>query len=52
MNSLWPRAILTALCIGIAASVGAQDYPVKPIRAIVPFAAGGGVDIAARSVGH
>jgi len=50
LNSL--RAALGHALIGIATVASAQDYPTKPIRAIVPFAAGGGVDIAARSVGQ
>ena len=33
------------------ASTTAQDYPVRPIRIIVPFTAGAGVDIVARAVG-
>jgi tripartite-type tricarboxylate transporter receptor subunit TctC len=44
------------LCAGIvaSASVYAQTagYPSRPIRLIVPFAAGGGLEITARSIGQ
>ena len=44
---------LVAACIAIAAPLAAaQDYPNKPIHVIVPYAAGGGVDLLARLVGQ
>lgn len=41
----WLAAV--ALALGVAAA-NAQGYPAKPIRLIVPFPAGGGVDAVAR----
>jgi len=36
----------------LASSVGAQDYPTKPITFVVPFAAGSATDQLARSLGQ
>ncbi len=45
--TFYAGVMLMAAC----ASTTAQDYPVRPIRIIVPFTAGAGVDIVARAVG-
>jgi len=45
-------AVLLALAFaGAATAVHAQDYPTRPIRLIVPFAAGGAADATARIIG-
>jgi len=41
--------LLAALCLSVSGAV-AQDYPTKPITLIVPFPAGGGVDVIGRIV--
>jgi len=45
------RTLAAALLAVIAGTAGAQTYPNKPIRIIVPYAAGGTSDILARQIG-
>ncbi len=45
------RRLLTVLCgVFLAGVLFAQDYPIKPVRIIVPFATGGPADVYARAV--
>src|SRR5262249_43869378 len=45
------QTCLSALCMLLgAASAHAQDYPNQTVKLVVPFVAGGGVDVVARIV--
>jgi len=51
MRGVWRRTFLAA-CAAVlfSGSAGAQDYPSRPVKIIVPFPAGGSNDIIARIV--
>lgn len=46
------RLLLTMLLSGIGSLALGQTYPDRPIRVIVPFAPGGGLEITARLIGQ
>ncbi|HYK13618.1 MAG TPA: tripartite tricarboxylate transporter substrate binding protein [Burkholderiales bacterium] len=51
MFAAWKMSVSCSLVLIAAISqCGAQTYPARPIRAIVPYAAGGGVDVVARLI--
>ena len=47
-----PQKLLLLALLLLAGSVGAQSWPQKPVRFIVPFPPGGATDISARLVGE
>ncbi|MGP1609998.1 MAG: Bug family tripartite tricarboxylate transporter substrate binding protein, partial [Burkholderiales bacterium] len=50
MKFLFSIATITIL-LGATSAAHAQEYPTKPVRIVVGFAAGGGVDKSARFIG-
>ncbi len=51
MNELVPRSLVFAFIMGFALVAGAQQYPAKPIRIVIPFPPGNTMDIMARLIG-
>ena len=48
---MFRRVAAAALCLALGAGIaGAQDYPIRPVKIVVPFPAGGGTDALARFV--
>ena len=53
MRAVSIRAITTLiLALASLASAAAQEFPSKPVRFIVPYAAGGSGDLLARLLGN
>ncbi len=50
MSNRLPWLLAGILAMLVCDGVLAQSYPAKPVRMIVPYAAGGGVDIVARTL--
>ena len=46
-----PASLFVLACVA-AVPAAAQDYPTRPITMIVPYPAGGGVDVMGRLVGQ
>ena len=49
-SSRWLRAGTTAALLAVCSALSAQNYPARPIRLIVPLAAGSPADVASRFV--
>jgi tripartite-type tricarboxylate transporter receptor subunit TctC len=52
MKTLTRILSLAALAVATCAPAAAQDFPVRPVHLVVPFAAGGAPDVVARTIGQ
>lgn len=52
MKLHFARGALAAILLGAVTTLSAQPYPAGPLRIVVPFPAGGGVDTAGRLLGQ
>jgi len=50
MKGLWMAGVLAAGLAALAGAAQAQTYPTKPVKLVVPYAAGGAADIFGRIV--
>jgi tripartite-type tricarboxylate transporter receptor subunit TctC len=48
---LWIAAMTALMFVGHGLASAQSAFPSKPVRIFVPYAAGGGVDILARTLG-
>jgi tripartite-type tricarboxylate transporter receptor subunit TctC len=52
MGRVWPIAIVSALCVAASTAAPAQGLSGKPIRIVIPVAAGAATDILGRMAGE
>ena len=52
MMLLYGRSLLAALTVLAAFGASAQQFPARPVRFLVPFPPGAGVDLVARQIGQ
>ena len=50
MNRIALTVVAFAAAFGLSAAAHAQNFPIKPVRIVIPFAPGGAVDTVGRMV--